>query len=53
MMCTYRSVPGKCPLPGKCPGYVSQDCRDDEADKNSYEDDGDVDNLDPFSDSDE
>ena len=43
----------KRPLPGKCPGNVSQDCRDDEADENTYEDNGDVDDLDPFSDSDE
>ena len=32
---------------------VSQDCSDDEADENTYEDNGDVDDLDPFSDSDE
>ena len=44
---------GKRPLLGKCPGNVSQDRRDDKADKNTYKDDGDVDDLDPFSDSDE
>ena len=36
-------------------GYinVSQNRSDDEADENTYEDDGDIDDLDPFSDSDE
>ena len=43
---------GKRPLPGKRPGNVNQDCSDDEADENTYEDD-DIDDLDPFSDSDE
>ena len=32
---------------------VSQDCSDNKADKNTNEDDGDVDNLDPFSGSEE
>ena len=36
--------------PGKCSYNVSSD---DEADENTYEDNGDVDDLDPFSDSDE
>ena len=44
---------GKCPLPGKCPGNVSLDRSDDQANKNAYEDDGDIDDLDPFSHSDE
>ena len=34
------------------PGNVSQDRSDDEADENTYEDDGDTDDLDLFSDSD-
>ena len=62
--CPYRRVPGKCLLPGKrpcncfgClngkrPGNVSQDCSDDKAEENTYEDNGDADNLDPSSDSD-
>ena len=61
----YCSVPGKCPLLGKYPcncfgcsngkhpGNVSQDCSDDNADKNTFEDNGNVDDLNPFSDSDE
>ena len=32
---------------------VSQDCSDNKADKNTNEEDGDVDNLDPFSGSEE
>ena len=44
---------GKCPLLGKHPGNVSQDRSDDEANEDTYEDDGDVDNLELFSDSDE
>ena len=60
----YRSVPGKhpcnclgCsngkrPLLGKHPGNMSQGHNDDEAD-NTYEDDSDIDDLDPFSDSEE
>ena len=32
---------------------VSQDCSDNKADKNTNEDDGDADNLDPFSGSEE
>ena len=60
-----RPLPGKCPCNcfgcsngkrpflGKRPGNVSQDCSNDEADENTYEDDGDVDELDSFSDSDE
>ena len=44
---------GKRPLPGKRPGNMNQDRSDNEADKNTYEDDGDVDDLDCFSDSDE
>ena len=32
---------------------MSQNRSDDEADENTYEDDGDIDDLDPFSDSDE
>ena len=43
----------KAPLPGKHPGNVSQDCSNDKPDENTYEDNGDVDNLDPFYDSDE
>ena len=38
---------------GSYPGNVSQDHSDDEADENAYEGDGDIDDLDPFSDSDE
>ena len=55
----YRSVPRKRPLlgerqlPGKRPGNMSQNHSDNEADKHTYKDNGDVDNLDPFSDSDE
>ena len=64
-MLHYCSVPGKRPLPGKCPcncfgcsngkhpGNTNQDCSDDNADKNTYEDNGNVDDLNPFSDSDE
>ena len=44
---------GKRPLPGKHLGNVTQDCSNDEVDENTYEDDGDVDDLDPFFDSDE
>ena len=55
----YHSVLGKHPCNyfgnsnGKHPGNVSQDHSDDKANENTYEDDGDVDDLDPFSDSDE
>ena len=42
----------KRPLPDKRPGNVSQDRSDDEADENTYEEDGDIYDLDPFSDSD-
>ena len=47
---------GKHPLPDKRPGNVSQDdtsTSNDEADEKTYEDHGDVDDIDPFSDSDE
>ena len=37
----------KVPTPGQAPGNVSQDCNDDEADENTYEDDADIDDLDP------
>ena len=43
---------GKCPLPSKRPGNMSQDRSNDKAEENTYED-GDVDDLNPFSDSDE
>ena len=39
----FGCLNGKRPLPGKCPGNVSQDC----------EDNGDEDDLDPLFDSDE
>ena len=48
----FGSSNGKRPFPGKHPDNVSQDRSDDEADENTYEDDGDVENLDPFSNSD-
>ena len=48
----FGSSNGKRPFPGKRLGNVSQDRSDDEADENTYEDDGDVENLDLFSNSD-
>ena len=43
---------GKRPLPGKRPDNVSQDHSDDKANENTYKDDGDVDDLNLFFDSD-
>ena len=40
---------GKRPFPGQHPGNVSQDRSNDEVNENTYEDDSDIDDLDPFS----